>query len=157
MLVEVHAQGSKHRHQVIGMFLQLGGFPNRGQSVVVSNEVEGVVRLLQLQRGSQGTKIVALMGSARRLDACLSGHANGSCFRSSHGNFCCCRENIDETTVVALASEADHTITESKKRVVLANTHVLTCMEGGPYLANQNISRLNDLSTKALNATAFAN
>jgi hypothetical protein len=30
-------------------------------------------------------------------------------------------------------------------------------MEGGSYLANQNISRLNDLSTKALNATAFAN
>ena len=70
VLIEVHTQGSEHRHQVIGMFLQLGGFPNCSQSVVVSNEVEGVVRLLQLQRGSEGTKVVAQMGSARRLNAC---------------------------------------------------------------------------------------
>ena len=70
----------------MGVFLQLGGFPNRGQSVVVSNEVEGVVRLLQLQRGSQGTKIVAQMGSARRLDACQgtqTAHASGAATETS--------------------------------------------------------------------------
>ena len=86
VLVEVHAQGSEHRHQVIGMFLQLGGFPNCGQSMVISNEVEGVVRLLQLQRGSQGTKIVAQMGSARRLDACQgtqTAHASGAATETS--------------------------------------------------------------------------
>jgi hypothetical protein len=49
----------------------------------------------------------------------------------------------------------DHSIYQGKQGVILPYSHILSSVEFGSHLSYENMSRLNKLSSKTLNASSF--